>query len=410
VGVQARTAWQAMAQRPLGFIVSAWPWRALAYLFSGVLVGMATALTLAALATAGVVLLVVLVGVVVLIGLLLSGIVVARFERWRLRLVDRDPAPNPHRRPDGRGWRVWLRTRMTEPATWRELGFTALSLVGLWWLDLGVLGFTLGVPAACLVSPLFTPESWPIVFVGLALLPPVPYTVTAWAGARAALTRALLAPRDAELGEQLTEVTRSRARLVDAFEGERRRIERNLHDGAQQRLVSLSMLLGMTRLDTMDGSIVDRQLASAQDQVTLALGELRDLIRGVHPQVLADQGLAAAVEDIASRSAVGVSVDIRLARRLPAPIELTAYFVINETLANVAKHSQATGASINGRLHTDLLVLEIRDDGVGGADPARGTGLAGLADRLAVVEGRLRISSPPGGPTLVHVEIPCHSG
>jgi signal transduction histidine kinase len=405
--VQARTAWQALAQRPLRFLTSAWPWRSLAYLLSGVVVGGFAGLVLLSLAAAGVILLVVAVGAVVILAIGLAGIPFARFERWRLRLVDLDPAPDPHRRPPRKGLRPWLKLRLREPATWREFGFTVVTLAGLWWIDLGVLTFSLFCPFLFFSSPIDDGATWPWIVVGLIILLPAPWTVTAWAGARAALARAILAPRDDELGEQLGEVTRSRARLVDAFELERRRIERDLHDGAQQRLVSLSVGLGLTRLDTEPGSPVERGLRHAQEQIDLTLAELRSLIRGVHPQVLTDHGLGAAVEELASTVPVPVTVDIRVPR---FPAEDTAYFVASEALANVVKHSRASRVSIWGRLHTDLLVLEIRDDGVGGADPQRGTGLTGLADRLAVADGRLRLSSPPGGPTLLHVEIPCRFG
>ena len=243
--------------------------------------------------------------------------------------------------------------------------------------------------------------------VGLLALGPGAYLLTAWAGARAALARLILAPREAELDERLVEVTRSRARLVDAFELERRRIERDLHDGAQQRLVALTVALGLARLDLPAGSPAAARVHEAQEQAKQALTELRELIRGVHPQVLADRGLGAAVADAAGRSPVKVDVDVSLPRRLPGTIEVTAYFAVCEALANIARHSRASRASVRGRLLGDVLTVEVRDDGVGGADPAAGTGLAGLADRIAVVEGRLLLSSPAGGPTVLRVEIPC---
>ncbi|MEV0718834.1 sensor domain-containing protein [Asanoa sp. NPDC050611] len=218
----ARTAFQAVSERPLGFLASSWPWRSVAYLFSGVLLGAATAGTLIGLLLAGALLALAVVGLVAFLAVALSGIAVGRFERWRLRLVDHDPLPDPHRRPDRRGRIAWVRHRLREPATWRELGYTVVSLGALWWIDALMLGIVLGIPISLLLSPFFQESSQIVptalfVIAGLGLLPFAAYPITVWAGARAALARAILAPRDAELGAQLVEVTRSRARLVDTF-------------------------------------------------------------------------------------------------------------------------------------------------------------------------------------------------
>jgi signal transduction histidine kinase len=410
--VTPRTSWQAVTQAPPRFLASAWPWRSLAYLVSGVVVGGAILLVLSVVAFVGALLTIVVVGLVVLLGVILSGIPVARLERWRLGLADLDPVPDPHRRPDQPGRRAWLSTRLSESATWREFGYVVVWGLALWWIDAVVLAVGVGIPMALMVSPAFTAGElgWKATLpalAGLALAPAAAYPITAWAGGRAAITRAMLASRDAELDERLVEVTASRARLVDAFELERRRIERDLHDGAQQRLVALSMSLGLARLDLPPDSPAARQVGAAHEQAKQALAELRELIRGVHPQVLTDRGLPSAIEDAAGRSPVPVTVDVSLPRRLPSPVELTAYFVVCEALANIAKHSQARSAGIRGRVTAEHLVIEVRDDGAGGADPAGGTGLAGLADRIAVVDGRLLLSSPRGGPTLLRMEIPC---
>lgn len=393
-----------MAQRPLSFLTSSWPWRSLAYLTGGVLVGAAAVLVFALGLAAGLALLVVLIGVAPLVGLVLASTVVATVERRRLRLVDLDRLADPHRAPDTPGPRGWVTTRLKEQATWRELVFTLLSAAALWWLDLLVLGFSFGVPATLIAAT--SEETWPwTVFAAIVLLSS-PYTVTSWAGARAAMARTFLAPRDKELGEELREVRASQSRLLDSFDAERVRIERDLHDGAQQHLVSLGMTLALMRLDVEEGSARDELLTKAETQLSTAHRELRALIRGLNPPVLADHGLVAAVEDYAGRFPVPVSVDLELPQRLSRKLETTMYYVINEAMTNIAKHSGATTAHVHGRYHSDLFILDITDDGRGGLDPA-GSGVTGLADRVAALGGRMRVSSPAGGPTLVHVEVPC---
>jgi signal transduction histidine kinase len=192
-----------------------------------------------------------------------------------------------------------------------------------------------------------------------------------------------------------------------AFEAERRRIERDLHDGAQQKLVSLTMQLGLARLDLPPGSPAAETVAAAHDQAKQLMAELRELIHGIQPQVLTDLGLPAGLEELADQSPVPVTVDAHLAGRLPAHVENTAYFAAAEALTNIAKRSGATSAVVTARLHDGVLAVEISDNGHGGADPGRGTGLTGLADRVAVAGGRMLLSSPPGGPTILRVEVPC---
>ncbi|MFI1941708.1 sensor domain-containing protein [Streptomyces purpureus] len=413
--MEARTPWQALTRSD--YLRTGWPWRSAAYLASGVLTGVPLLL----------VLLVLLGFSAVLIGLpllLLAGVALGGLERRRLRLVDREPAADPHRVPDAPGLGAWLKTRVQEQATWRELGYAVLHATVLWPLDLLALAAGIGLPLAVAAAPVqlavdghearvaktFLVTTYPQAFgaalAGLLLLAVLLHPLAALAGARAALTRALLAPRDAELRDRIGEVTRSRARLVAAFEAERRRIERDLHDGAQQRLVALTMTLGLARLDAPPGGPLAAQLAKAHDQAGHALTELRELIHGIHPQVLTDYGLAAALADAADRSAVPVETDIDIPR-LERPVESAAYFAAGEALANIGKHSGARTARLTARHTGDLLRIDVHDDGCGGADAARGTGLTGLADRVAVLDGTLTITSPPGGPTLVRVEIPC---
>jgi signal transduction histidine kinase len=394
------TAWQAIGQRPWRFLASSWPWRSLAYLLCGIAPSAAVAaglVTLIARPSSDVAQFVL---PPVVLALLLSGPVVARYERWRLRLMEVGPAVDQSQRARGGGRRAL------------EVGYGIVCVVALWLIDLAVVGISLLIPVGLTVALLRSSGAGrgvqaAMLAAAVLALPLAAYPLTAWAGARSALARAILAPGEAELDERLVEVTRSRARLVDAFEVDRRRIERDLHDGAQQRLVALTVTLGLARLDLPPDSAAAAQVNEAHQQAKQALTELRELIRGVHPQVLTDRGLPAAVADAAGRSPMKVDVDVDLPRRLPAGIEVAAYFAVCEALANVAKHSRARRASVRGRLVEDLLVVEVRDDGVGGADPSAGSGLAGLADRIAVVDGRLLLSSPAGGPTLVRVEIPC---
>ncbi|MFJ4269806.1 sensor domain-containing protein [Streptomyces coelicoflavus] len=421
-----RTVWQALSAR--GYLLSPWPWRAVGYLVTGAVAGAVTLVGLVAALAVGGVLAVVLVGLPLLVLTALAGIPVARMERHRLRLIDRVPAPaRAVRQPPATGPWPWLSTRLVERATWRELGHALLFAVLLWPLDALAVAFALAAPLFVTATPLlmatagggeeakvlkqWTVTTWPAAFgvgaLGLLLLALGAYALGLAAGARAELARALVgAPREGGPEARVVELARSRVRLVDAFEAERRRIERDLHDGAQQRLVALTMALGLARLDAPPGPLAD-QLAKAHGEAGRALEELRELIHGIHPKVLADYGLPAAVADAADRSAVPVDVALELPGRLPRAVEAAAYFVVREALANVGRHSGAERAEISGGHRDGRLVLRIRDDGRGGADAAVGSGLTGLADRVSVLDGRLSLSSPPGGPTLLSVEIPC---
>ncbi|MEV4641117.1 histidine kinase [Actinoplanes sp. NPDC049548] len=385
----ARNTLDALAQRPLRFLVSGWPWRSAGYLLTSAAIGAGAGLHAWAFArvwggpgpSAAALLLVPLLG---------TAWVVSAYERLRLPLV-MDRA-------------TLLRSR----GTLREIAYGLVAVLLLWWIDLGVLGVAAGLPLFLMAAPLQPTANaavaWSLAVLGVVLLPIAAYPVATWAGVRAAMARAVLMPGDSELHR----VIESRARLVDAFEVERRRIERDLHDGAQQRLVTLAMRLGLTGLDLPPESKAAREVREARDQVRLALAEIRELIHDIHPRVLTDVGLEAAVRDVAGRSMVPVDVDVVLPVRLSTQVETTAYFAVCEALANVSKHSGAASAGVRGRLVDGRLVMEIRDDGTGGADAdAGGTGLVGIADRLAVVDGRMELHSPAGGPTVLRMEIPC---
>jgi signal transduction histidine kinase len=213
---------------------------------------------------------------------------------------------------------------------------------------------------------------------------------------------------DAELRAKVEELRGSRARMLRIAHEERRRLERDLHDGAQQRLVSMALSLRLAR-DRMhdDPGAAERLLDGASQELDAALEELRELARGIHPAVLSDRGLDAALETLAHRAPLPVELNREEQERLPEAIELAAYFVVAEALTNVAKYAGATHATVNVQRDNGRLLVEVADDGVGGADPDNGTGLRGLADRLAVIEGRLEIDSPPGGGTTIRARIPC---
>jgi signal transduction histidine kinase len=240
--------------------------------------------------------------------------------------------------------------------------------------------------------------AWWAAFIATAMLP------FAFLGG---LLRSHVARLDAELRAYVEELRASRARLVQAGDAERRRLERDLHDGAQARLVGLALLLGRARKridsDTEAAALLDR----AQSELKTSLSELRALARGIHPAVLTERGLGPALSALAARVPVPVTIEADGDQRLPGPVEIAAYFVVSEALANVAKYAEATEATVEVRRAGGRVIVEITDDGIGGADAARGSGLRGLADRVAALDGRLSLDSPAGRGTRLHVEIPC---
>jgi signal transduction histidine kinase len=213
---------------------------------------------------------------------------------------------------------------------------------------------------------------------------------------------------DAQLRVKIDELRGSRERMLKIGLEERRRLERDLHDGAQQRLVSMALNIRLARAKLNEDPLAAEQLlASAGTELDSALAELRELARGIHPAVLTDRGLATALETLANRAPVPVEVGDLPDGRLPEAVELAAYFVVAEALTNVAKYSEASHATVQVGRENGRLVVEVADDGIGGADPGRGTGLRGLADRLAVLEGRLEVESAQGRGTTITARIPC---
>jgi signal transduction histidine kinase len=429
-----RTVLESITRRR--FLLSDWPWRSLGYLLT------ATITALAALVPLSLILLpwaavahdlvvggsnkaplvpLVLVGAVfIAVGGPLVALPIGAVERWRLRMIDVRPVTSGHRYP-GVGLLSWLRTRYTETATLRELVYAVLLAFVLPILY-GALALLVMFAVLLVFSPLFvhsdggpvtlvvahasTPvQALPFTLIGLVLLPVLPYAFALVAGVQGVLARVLLHDGAAP---ELAEVEQSRARLADSFAAERRRIERDLHDGAQQRLVSLTLQLGLAQLDLPPGSPGAGAVAGAHQQAKQLMEELREFIHGIHPQILTDSGLPAALQELVARVPVPVTLDVDLPERPPARVETTAYFAVAEALTNVARHSGATAATVTAwRTNTNLLVVEVVDNGHGGADPRAGSGLTGLADRLAAVDGRMLLSSPEGGPTRVRLEMPC---
>jgi signal transduction histidine kinase len=212
---------------------------------------------------------------------------------------------------------------------------------------------------------------------------------------------------EAELRARLQELQGSRTRVVEAQQNERRRLERNLHDGAQQRLVALALELGRLAEQTKTDAATQERLKVARSEVAQSLSELRDVARGLHPAVVSGHGLAVALESLVAVTPLEVQLRTDGLRRLPEQLEVAAYYVVSESLTNATKHAQARRASVEVGVTDDTLIAEIVDDGIGGADSERGTGLRGLADRVEALNGRLRIWSATGQGTRVRAEIPC---
>ena len=210
-----------------------------------------------------------------------------------------------------------------------------------------------------------------------------------------------------DLRQAMRDVTESRARIVAAADAERRRVERNLHDGAQQRLVTVALHLHLVkrRLET-DPAAVPQLIDAAQTELTLALEEIRELVRGLHPRLLSDRGLGPALAGLAERAVLAVEITETPAERLPPAVEAAAYYIVAEALANAAKHSRATQVTVRVNTEADCTVVDVIDDGVGGADPSAGSGLRGLSDRVAALGGELAISSDPGQGTGLRAELP----
>jgi signal transduction histidine kinase len=342
-------------------------------------------------------------------------------ERRRAALVLGEPIESSYRPlPPVSKFFPRLRIVATDPQTWKDTGYLlVLSIVGMTWgtIWLVLWGYALGsitLPAWWWALPDDATYLWfhvdttaeyaAAVVIGLVLIPVSIYVQRGLAISQAQIARWMLAPSLAERVERLKE-TRSGA--VDVAAAELQRIERDLHDGAQARLVALAMDLGMAeeRFDR-DPEGARELVGEAREEAKRALAELRDLARGIRPGLLEERGLEAAIAALAARSPVPARATVDVPRRPPANVESAAWFVVSEALTNTAKHSNAQRATVWVTLRQDSLHVDVVDDGRGGADPS-GAGLRGLAQRVAALDGTLEVNSPPGGPTLVRAVLPC---
>lgn len=302
------------------------------------------------------------------------------------------------------------------PRTWRQFSYHLIAGAGAWIAAvIAIAAWTMG--PMMVLAPVFGASAglnaghWILCGAGVLITFAAPWITQGLAALDGLLARLLLgASRTEALEMRVTDLAASLDSTVDAADAERRRIERDLHDGAQQRLTSLAMNLGIARATLNDlpeeGA---RAIAEAHEEAKQVLTDLRDLVRGLHPAVLEDRGLDAALSAVAARSPVPVRLRVDMGRRVARDVEAVAYFVVSEALTNVARHASAAHAAVSISLEGSQLHLRIADDGRGGADPQGGTGLQGLADRVRSVDGTFQITSPLGGPTVIEAELPCAS-
>lgn len=412
-------------------------WRATWAIVLGLLVAFVSIGVLSGLFSAGGSLLIWLVGIPI-IGLGLEWArIVARVERWRMTMVDRRPLLAhayrhlgwPPRRPYWEWTRAWAEAEFLDPNRWRDVVYVLVLVplailefavaIGLWVSAIGLVATPLllaGLRSAGLGRAIDAiPVPWGaivpvVVVIGLLLVPVAASVSRGLMILHRAVVEGLLCVSPTEaLRQDLERVRGSRSAALELEASELHRIERDLHDGAQQRLVALSIDLGLAeeRIDR-DPASARELVAAARRQAREALAELRDLVRGTAPAILLDRGLEAAVGAVAGGCPIPTVLDSALApgERMPPAVERAAYFVVAESLANVAKHSAAARCQVSLRREPGTLVIAIEDDGTGGATMSVGGGLAGLRDRVEALDGSLAVSSPPGGPTVVHVELP----
>lgn len=406
--------------------------RASAYLLLSFPIATISFVAVVTLASLGIGTLVIWVGLPILVLTLLTARLFATTERRMVAAVEQRPVAEPAYLTGQGGTIARLLTPLKDAQSWLDLTWSLIRFVlsiitfsvAVTWL-VGAAATILGPISALVLDRVLGDGYNPLLrvlgisdslwldallqgVVGLIFLITLPWVVRGLAGVQAALARGLLGTR-AEHQREVGELRSSRAAVRRAETDQLRRLERDIHDGPQQRLVRLNMDLARARrMAATDPENAQMVLAGAMEQTQEALAELRMLSRGIAPPVLVDRGLAAAVSEAATRSLVPVQVEINVPR-LPAHVETAAYFVISEALANLNKHSGASHAQVLAGVEDEWLFVTIVDDGVGGADPAKGHGLSGLTERLRGVDGRLEVDSPAGGPSVVEAVIPCAS-
>ncbi|MFF3660604.1 sensor histidine kinase [Streptomyces olivochromogenes] len=370
---------------PPRFALGRQTWKEIAHLLANLPVSILGFVYVVTLVSTGAGLAVTAIGLPLLAGGLRGTRLLGRMERARARKllgvrID-EPSPMPVR---GTGFFPWLWSSLRDPVAWRTVLYDFIRLP---W---GIVTFTVTLTSLFLL--------WPV----------LPFLARGLTNVDRAMVRGLLSPSD-ELERRIAELESDRGVVVDTAAADLRRIERDLHDGAQARLVNLAMGLGLAKEKILEGQAdetVAAMVDEAHGEVKLALQELRDLARGIHPAVLTDRGLDAALSSVASRCTVPVKVTADLPTRPAAAIEGIAYFTVSELLQNVSKHSGARSASVDVWRTDERLLIQVQDDGRGGAALDGGTGMAGLADRLGAVDGLFVIDSPPGGPTTITAELP----
>jgi signal transduction histidine kinase len=405
-------------------------WLAGADLVLSLVIGLATFVLITVLVVTGVGLIVVaLLGLVLLVATLHLARYMAALDRARIRtfLGYEISTPSLPARAPGQTFLSWQRAKVTSRAMWKPCVYQIVRLPIMVVVTTAAVA-TWSFAAALIALPIYIRPTVPggknwwfgsgappaeavawLCAAGVVLLFIAPWVTRALTHIDLALAQALLgSSRRDRLSTEVARLSVSRARVVDATDAERRRIERDLHDGVQPRLVSLAITLGRARAKfDADPEEANRLLSQAHDSAKEALSDLRDLARGIHPSVLDDRGLDAALSALVAGSPVPVVVDVDLPTRPSRTNEAVAYFFVAEAVTNVAKHARATQAVVTIHQDGDVMRILVADDGGGGATATPGGGLAGLTDRLAAVDGTLSVTSPPGGPTRLEAVIPC---